>query len=111
MAVIPSAMPSGKGSPLKGSLDFAQPGLGVVKAAFFGEDGYSDSIPYDLAQSDDVFLAWTMNGRPLPKRHGRPLRLIVPGIYDIKKNVKWISKVELVNYNFEGYWEKKGCVG
>ena len=96
-----------EGVTFKRVLDLAQPGSGIVKAALFGEDGYSDSIPYDLAQSDDVFLAWTMNGEPLPKQHGHPLRLIVPGIYGMK-NVKWISKVELVNYNFEGYWEKKG---
>ncbi len=88
-------------------LDLAQPGSGIVKAALFGEDGYSDSIPYELARSDDVFLAWRMNGEPLPKQHGYPLRLIVPGIYGMK-NVKWISKVELVNYEFKGFWEKKG---
>jgi DMSO/TMAO reductase YedYZ molybdopterin-dependent catalytic subunit len=96
-----------EGVTLKRVLDLAQPGSGIVKAALFGEDGYSDSIPYDLARSDDVFLAWTMNGEPLPKQHGHPLRLIVPGIYGMK-NVKWISKVELVNYNFKGYWEKRG---
>jgi DMSO/TMAO reductase YedYZ molybdopterin-dependent catalytic subunit len=96
-----------EGVTLKKILDLARPGSGIVKAALFGEDGYSDSIPYDLARSDDVFLAWSMNGEPLPKEHGHPLRLIVPGIYGMK-NVKWISKVELVNYNFKGYWEKKG---
>jgi len=85
----------------------AYPGSGIAKAALFGEDGYSDSIPYKLAQSDDVFLAWRMNGDPLPKEHGYPLRLIVPGIYGMK-NVKWISKVELVNYDFKGFWEKEG---
>ena len=96
-----------EGVTLKKVLDVARPGFGVVKAALFGEDGYSDSIPYALAQSDDVFLAWSMNGKALPKQHGHPLRLIVPGIYGMK-NVKWISKVELVNYNFKGYWEKRG---
>ena len=88
-------------------LESAHPGSGIVEAALFGEDGYSDSIPYKLVQSDDVFLAWRMNGDPLPKEHGYPLRLIVPGIYGMK-NVKWISKVELVNYDFKGFWEKQG---
>jgi hypothetical protein len=48
-----------------------------------------------------------MNGEPLPKQHGYPLRVIVPGIYGMK-HVKWLSKIELVNYNFKGYWEKRG---
>jgi DMSO/TMAO reductase YedYZ molybdopterin-dependent catalytic subunit len=95
------------GVTLKKVLDKAAPRGGIVKAAFYAEDGYSDSIPYSLARSDDVFLAFRMNGEPLPPRHGYPLRMIVPGIYGMK-HVKWISKIELVNYNFKGYWEKRG---
>jgi DMSO/TMAO reductase YedYZ molybdopterin-dependent catalytic subunit len=95
------------GVTLKKILDRAQPKTGIVKAAFFAEDGYSDSIPYALAQSGDVFLAYKMNGESLPREHGYPLRAVVPGIYGMK-NVKWLSKIELVNYNFKGYWEKQG---
>jgi hypothetical protein len=40
-------------------------------------------------------------------KHGYPLRAIVPGIYGMK-HVKWLSKIELVNYDFKGYWEKRG---
>ena len=92
---------------LRKGLDLARPGTGIKKAALFSEDGYSDDIPYDLARSEDAFLAWSMNGEPLPQQHGYPLRLIVPGIYGMK-NVKWLSKIELVNYDFKGYWEKRG---
>ena len=95
------------GVTLKKILDKAQPKSGIVKAAFFAEDGYSDSIPYALAQSEDVFLAYKMNGEPLPRQHGYPLRAIVPGIYGMK-NVKWLTKIELVNHDFKGYWEKQG---
>jgi DMSO/TMAO reductase YedYZ molybdopterin-dependent catalytic subunit len=95
------------GVTLRKVLDKAAPKEGIVKAAFYAEDGYSDSIPYSLARTDDVFLAFRMNGQPLPKQHGYPLRAIVPGIYGMK-HVKWLSKIELVNYNFKGYWEKRG---
>lgn len=78
-----------------------------MKTVLYAGDGYSDSIPYELSQSGDVFLAYRMNGEPLPRQHGYPLRLIVPGIYGMK-NVKWLSKIELVNYDFKGYWEKRG---
>ncbi|HMK64350.1 MAG TPA: molybdopterin-dependent oxidoreductase, partial [Thermodesulfobacteriota bacterium] len=94
-----------EGVTLKRILSKAQPKKGVIKAVFYAEDGYTDSIPYAL--SDDGFLAFKMNGEDLPKVHGYPLRAIVPGIYGMK-NVKWLSKIELVNYDFKGYWEKKG---
>ncbi len=95
------------GVTLKKIIDKAAPRKGIVKTAFYGEDGYSDSIPYPLSLSEDVFLAYRMNGEPLPAKHGYPLRAIVPGIYGMK-HVKWLSKIELVNYDFKGYWEKIG---
>ena len=95
------------GVTLKKIIESARPGKGVVKTAFYAEDGYSDSIPYQLSLSDDVFLAFRMNGSPLPRQHGYPLRVIVPGIYG-EKHVKWLSKIELVNYDFKGYWQKRG---
>lgn len=95
------------GVTLRKILEKAIPRPGIVKAAFFAAEGYSDSIPYVLAVSDEVFLAFRMNGEPLPPEHGYPLRVIVPGIFGMK-NVKWLSKIELVNYDFKGYWEKSG---
>lgn len=95
------------GVTLRKILEKAVPGKGIVKTVFYAEDGYSDSVPYSLSLSENVFLAYRMNGEPLPRKHGYPLRVIVPGIYGMK-HVKWLSKIELVNYNFKGYWEKKG---
>jgi hypothetical protein len=95
------------GVTLRKILDKAMPKAGIRKAAFFALEGYTDAIPYDLARSDEVFLAFRMNGVPLPRQHGHPLRVIVPGIFGMK-NVKWLSKIELVNYDFKGFWEKTG---
>jgi len=96
-----------EGVTLKKVLEMTKPRKGIVKAAFFAAEDYYDSIPYELALSEDVFLAFRMNGDPLPPVHGYPLRVIVPGIFGMK-NVKWLTKIELVNYDFKGYWEKKG---
>ncbi len=96
-----------EGVTLKKIIEKAAPKAGLVKTVFYAEDGYSDSIPYNLSLSDDVFLAFRMNGQPLPRQHGYPLRAIVPGIFGMK-NVKWLSKIELVNYDYKGYWEKEG---
>jgi hypothetical protein len=48
-----------------------------------------------------------MNGEPLPGRHGSPLRLLAPGLYG-EKNIKWINRIEPVNYDFKGFWQKAG---
>src|SRR3972149_4970316 len=48
-----------------------------------------------------------MNGEPLPKAHGFPARLLVPGLFGMK-NPKWITRLEVVDYDFQGYWEKSG---
>lgn len=96
-----------EGVTLKKIIDRAVPREGIVKTSFYAADGYGDSIPYPLSLSEDVFLAYRMNGEPLPRQHGHPLRVIVPGIYGMK-HVKWLSKIELVNYDFKGYWEKRG---
>lgn len=96
-----------EGVTLRKIIEKAHPKPGIVKAAFFAEEGYTDSIPYGLALSPNVFLAYRMNEKPLPNVHGHPLRVIVPGIFGMK-NVKWLSKIELTSHDFKGYWEKEG---
>ena len=39
--------------------------------------------------SAEPFLAWALNGQPLTKHQGAPLRLLVPGWYGVA-NVKWL---------------------
>jgi DMSO/TMAO reductase YedYZ molybdopterin-dependent catalytic subunit len=42
------------------------PQKGIVKVAFYADDGYTDIIPYSLSLSDDAFFAFRINGEPLP---------------------------------------------
>jgi DMSO/TMAO reductase YedYZ molybdopterin-dependent catalytic subunit len=88
---------------------FTRVGLkpGIRKVAFHAEDGYTDSIQLDSALRPDALLAYEMNGEILPKEHGYPARLLIPGIYGMK-NVKWINRIELVDYDFKGFWAKQG---
>jgi DMSO/TMAO reductase YedYZ molybdopterin-dependent catalytic subunit len=55
----------------------------------------------------DVLVAHTMNGVPLPRGHGFPARIIVPGIYGMK-NVQWLTEIEVVAQNYKGYYQQKG---
>jgi len=74
---------------------------------FRGADAYHDSIPFEHAMHDEVMLAYLMNGEKLPKAHGFPVRLLVPGLFGIK-NVKWITEIEVYNGDYLGYWQRKG---
>ncbi|EEB87172.1 hypothetical protein MPER_15588, partial [Moniliophthora perniciosa FA553] len=42
---------------------------------------YAVSVPWrKVRQNEEVLLAWEMNGEPLPKIHGYPLRVVVTGV-------------------------------
>ena len=80
---------------------------GAVDVIFRGEDGYSDSIPFEIAQDPRVLLAFGQNGEPLSQDHGFPCRVRVPPIYGMK-NVKWLQEIEVVPNDYEGYWADRG---
>ena len=40
---------------------------------------YVVSVPWRKVRLHEVLLAWEMNGKPLPKIHGYPLRAVVFG--------------------------------
>ena len=83
------------------------PGAKAVKVAFRCADGYSESVPIGDAMNPTTLLAYEMNGEPLPTAHGFPVRLLIPGLFGMK-NPKWITKIDIVDYDFQGYWEASG---
>lgn len=99
------------GLPLKTLLDKAGLKANAREIVFFGADRgkeavnfrgtnfdveqqYGRSIQRDQALSADraPFLAHSLNGEPLTKHQGAPLRLIMPGWYGAP-NVKWLSDI------------------
>ncbi|HLX56789.1 MAG TPA: molybdopterin-dependent oxidoreductase [Ktedonobacteraceae bacterium] len=80
---------------------------GATKVVFHAADDYSDSIHLSKALEPTTLLAVRMNGVALPQEHGFPVRMLVPGIYGMK-HCKWLNHIEVVNYNFLGYWQQLG---
>lgn len=80
---------------------------GAREVVFFAEDGYSSSLIIADATSPDVILAFEMNEETLPVDHGFPARLVVPGKYGYKW-VKWINHIQVIDYDYKGYWESRG---
>ncbi|MGI8486118.1 MAG: molybdopterin-dependent oxidoreductase [Thermomicrobiales bacterium] len=94
------------GAPLSAVLRKAGVGAGAVKLIMEGQDGYTDSIPIERALSPEPHIVWEMNGVPLPRLHGTPVRLIVPGLYGIK-NVKWLTKLTVTKEDYKGFWQQR----
>ena len=73
-------------------------------------DGFTTSTPIDLAlDGRDAMIAFGMDGRPLPREHGFPARMVVPGLYGFISACKWIERITLTNYrDHEAYWTQRG---
>ena len=96
-----------KGVPLKTVLDIAGVKPGVRKVVLRCADKYFESITWEKASSDSNLIAWEMNGETLPIEHGFPARLLIPNLYGIK-NVKWLTEIEPIDHDFQGYWQLRG---
>jgi DMSO/TMAO reductase YedYZ molybdopterin-dependent catalytic subunit len=68
---------------------------------------YVDYLTLQQASLRDVMLAYEMDGRPLPREHGAPVRLIIPEMYGYK-SVKWLQQIDVVPRAVDGYWENLG---
>jgi len=64
---------------------------------------YERSLPMAKALHPDTLLAYEMNGVPLPKDHGYPLRLMVAGWYGMN-SVKWVVGIHVLDHEFKGFY-------
>jgi sulfite oxidase len=65
---------------------------------------FGASIPLHKATATEVLLAWEMNGAPLPRVHGAPVRLVVPG-YIGARSVKWLNRITVQDDPSENYFQ------
>src|SRR5947207_219543 len=65
---------------------------------------FARSVPLAVARDGGVLLAHRMNGAPLTRAHGFPLRAVVPGWYGMAA-VKWLTRVVVTEHPFEGFWQ------
>jgi DMSO/TMAO reductase YedYZ molybdopterin-dependent catalytic subunit len=67
---------------------------------------FGRSLPKEKAMSAEPFLAWALNGQPLTKHQGAPLRLLVPGWYGVA-NVKWLAEIHPQAENYVGKYQSR----
>jgi DMSO/TMAO reductase YedYZ molybdopterin-dependent catalytic subunit len=71
------------------------------------EPGYFSSWDLESALHPQTILAYGMNGAPLPREYGAPLRLYAAVKLGYKM-VKWVSAVSFLPVRTGGYWEDQG---
>ena len=93
-----------EGVPLAALLDRARPSAASYRILVSGVDDERmpsrTSVPGAswIFSRDDLqraLLAVRMNGAPLPRDHGFPVRLVVPGWYGCSC-IKWVDRIDLV---------------
>jgi DMSO/TMAO reductase YedYZ molybdopterin-dependent catalytic subunit len=95
------------GVPMRHILDLVGPEESVQEIVFKCADGYSTSITLEEAMQEGVQLCYRVNGETLLPKHGYPLRLVLPEKYGMKW-AKWVTEIEFVDYDYKGYWERRG---
>jgi len=101
--------PKWTGARLRDVLKVAGVKSGAVHVAFFGADfgelptakPVVRSIPMSKALEPNTLIAWAINGEPLPKVHGFPLRMIVPGWVG-SASIKWLVGIDVLDAPFKG---------
>lgn len=96
-----------KGVQLRQLLEGVGPRTGITKVVLRAVDGYDDTIPLAKAIEPTTLVVYEMNRAQLPFIHGYPVRVIVPGLFG-EKSVKWVTRIELVDQDIKGFYEKQG---
>lgn len=101
------------GAYVRDLLSRVRPDADAVEVLFHGADSgvvdgrrihFQRSIPLGSASEPGPLLAWEMNGEPLPREHGYPLRLVMPGWYGMA-SVKWLTRIECLTRPFHGAFQ------
>jgi DMSO/TMAO reductase YedYZ molybdopterin-dependent catalytic subunit len=80
-------------------------GSGAEQLVGRSVDGWTSGFKTELAlDGREALVAFGLNGNELPVEHGYPVRLVVPGIYGYVSATKWLTEIELTDWDFDAYW-------
>ncbi|HEY8589979.1 MAG TPA: molybdopterin-dependent oxidoreductase [Naasia sp.] len=98
------------GYPVKKLLEWAKPLPGADMVLSKSSDGFTAGTPLEaLTDGRDALIAVGMNGQPLPREHGFPARMVVPGLYGYVSATKWLVELELTRFDeVDAYWTQRG---
>lgn len=96
---------------LREVLEIAGPQTGATQLVGRSIDGWTAGMPtaWVMDQDREPMIALLMNDAPLPREHGFPARLIIPGLFGYVSATKWLTELELTTMEaFDGYWVPLG---
>jgi len=87
-------------------ITYSNPGqmIGVATQDFYPWP-YFEGLRMEEAMNELAFIATGIFGKPLPKQHGAPWRLVVPWKYGYK-SIKSMVKIEFIDFEPETFWHK-----
>ncbi len=88
-------------------LEIARPLPQATYAMAFSHTGYTTNLPLVDVTNGLAWVAWEVDGQPLPVDHGGPARLLVPHLY-FWKSAKWVAGLTLMDHDEPGFWERNG---
>ena len=79
---------------------------GAQSLAVIAADEFSTALPIEVALAPDTLLVYEMNGQVLPREHGYPARVLVPGRYGMK-NAKWVVALRALSREFVDWYGQR----
>jgi DMSO/TMAO reductase YedYZ molybdopterin-dependent catalytic subunit len=73
----------------------------------FSQTGYTTNLPLADITDGKAWLVWEVDGAPLARAHGGPVRMLVPHLY-FWKSAKWIAHLDVRDHDEPGFWERNG---
>ena len=70
------------------------------------DQAFGRSLTYEKALGADPLVAYALDGEPLTRHQGAPLRLIVPGWYGVA-NVKWLAHIHVQQDPYMGKFQAR----
>jgi DMSO/TMAO reductase YedYZ molybdopterin-dependent catalytic subunit len=87
--------------------ELVKPAADAAFVYFTGYDGYSTNVALERCLDDDVLVATSFDGAPLPQEHGGRARVIIPKLY-AWKGAKFVSGITFLSEDKLGFWEVRG---
>lgn len=88
-------------------LELVEPLDSARHVIFHAHDGYTTNVRLEQFDQPDVFLVHRWGGQPIDRRHGGPVRVLIPRLY-LWKSAKWVRRMEFSATDKPGFWETRG---
>ena len=95
------------GVPFEALADLVEPRADATHVLQYAKDGYTTNNALSELMHPDVLIAYALDGRPIPREHGAPVRLLVPHLY-AWKGAKFLTRLEFLPADRPGFWETRG---